>query len=149
MRRTIWPLAILLATLVCSACTHQRPQDDLYRALGEGQGIERIVDAFIVRLAEHDAVAATFVDTDIAEFRRLLIEQLCAEAGGPCVYSGRSMAEAHAGLDIGPAEFNALVAALISGMHDAGVPVGAQNRLLARLAPMYGEVLGRSAGLSP
>ena len=50
----------------------------------------------------------TFADTDIAEFRRLMIEQLCDLSGGPCTYGGRTMAESHAGMGVTPAMFNAL-----------------------------------------
>lgn len=41
-----------------------------------------------------------------------LTDQLCQQAGGPCVYGGPTMAEAHRGQDIGKRDFNALVEVL-------------------------------------
>jgi hemoglobin len=53
------------------------------------------------------------------------------------------MADSYAGLDIREGEFNARVEDLIEAMEDVGVLVGAQNRLLARLAPMHADIVGR------
>ena len=132
---------LLITALLVTGCASQRPADDLYRDLGGDEGVTRIVDAFLVHLAEDELVVDTFADTDIAEFRRLMIEQLCDLSGGPCTYGGRTMAESHAGMGVTPAMFNALVADFIDAMDDAGVPQGAQNRLLGRLAPMYGDIV--------
>ena len=79
--------------------------------------------------------------TDIVRLRSMLIEQFCAESGGPCMYSGLSMQESHAGRNIDTAQFNALVEDLIDVMTARRIPVGAQNRLLRRLAPMHGEIV--------
>ncbi|MDZ7669669.1 MAG: group 1 truncated hemoglobin [Gammaproteobacteria bacterium] len=131
----------LVVALTGAACAHQPSADDLYRDLGETQGIAAIVDGFLLHLAGNDRIVDTFADTDIAEFRRLLIEQLCDLSGGPCEYSGRSMAEAHRDMDVSAMQFNALVEDFMKAMDDAGVPRGAQNRLLALLAPMHGEIV--------
>jgi hemoglobin len=72
-----------------------------------------------------------------------LVEQFCVEAGGPCTYGGLPMDQAHVGLDIDEGAFNALVEDLQLAMEDLEVPVSAQNRLLARLAPMQSEILHR------
>ncbi|WP_339332735.1 hypothetical protein [uncultured Maricaulis sp.] len=53
------------------------------------------------------------------------------------------MASVHADHGITTAEFNALVENLQDAMDAEGVPFGMQNRLLARLAPMHGDVVTR------
>jgi hemoglobin len=53
------------------------------------------------------------------------------------------MSQAHKGLHLTNADFNALVEDLQSGMDKAGVPFATQNRLLARLAPMHRDVVTR------
>ena len=75
--------------------------------------------------------------------RDKLVEQFCVEAGGPCEYTGDSMEESHKGLNISRADFNALVEDLIEAMEAEGVAVPVQNRLLARLAPMRGQIIER------
>jgi hemoglobin len=51
------------------------------------------------------------------------------------------MAESHKGQNVSRSDFNALVEDLIKAMDSEGIPVPTQNRLLARLAPMRGEVI--------
>ena len=137
-------LAVLCLPLLLAACAQQAPRDDgLYRALGEEPGIVRIVEGMLLGSARDPRIARHFLDIDIERLREKLIEQLCFESGGPCVYTGDSMEESHKGLRLTPSDFNALVEHLQDAMDAEGVPTPAQNRLLARLAPMRGQVIDR------
>jgi len=137
-------LAMLCLPLLLAACAQQAPRDDgLYRALGEEPGIVRIVEGMLLGSARDPRIARHFLDIDIERLREKLIEQLCFESGGPCVYTGDSMEESHKGLHLTPSDFNALVEHLQDAMEAEGVPTSAQNRLLARLAPMRGQVIDR------
>jgi hemoglobin len=137
-------LAMLCLPLLLAACAQQAPRDDgLYRALGEEPGIVRIVEGMLLGSARDPRIARHFLDIDIERLREKLIEQLCFESGGPCVYTGDSMEESHKGLRLTPSDFNALVEHLQDAMEAEGVPTPAQNRLLARLAPMRGQVIDR------
>ncbi|MDX1569184.1 MAG: group 1 truncated hemoglobin [Xanthomonadales bacterium] len=129
--------------LLLAACVGAPPQADdaLYRDLGGTAGITAIVDSFLVELARDERIIHHFRRTNVERFRRLLIEQFCELAGGPCTYSGDSMALSHRGMGLTDRDFNALVDDLIHAMEAENVPVGAQNRLLALLAPMYGEIM--------
>lgn len=137
-------LAMLCLPLLLAACAQQAPRDDdLYRALGEEPGIVRIVEGMLLGSARDPRIARHFLDIDIERLREKLIEQLCFESGGPCVYTGDSMEESHKGMRLTPSDFNALVEHLQDAMEAEGVPTPAQNRLLARLAPMRGQVIDR------
>lgn len=137
-------LAMLCLPLLLAACAQQAPRDDgLYRALGAEPGIVRIVEGMLLGSARDPRIARHFLDIDIERLRAKLIEQLCFESGGPCVYTGDSMEESHKGLRLTPSDFNALVEHLQGAMDAEGVPTPAQNRLLARLAPMRGQVIDR------
>ena len=137
-------LAMLCLPLLLAACAQQAPRDDgLYRALGEEPGIVRIVEGMLLGSARDPRIARHFLDIDIERLRDKLIEQLCFESGGPCVYTGDSMEESHKGMRLTPSDFNALVEHLQDAMDAEGVPTPAQNRLLARLAPMRGQVIDR------
>jgi hemoglobin len=131
---------LMLALLV--GCAQQPPKDDsLYRDLGERAGIQRIVEGMLLNVAKDERIVERFRKIDIVRLRDKLVEQLCVEAGGPCRYTGDSMAEAHKGQNLTRSDFNALVENLIAAMDAENVPVPAQNRLIARLAPMRGEVI--------
>lgn len=129
--------------LLLAGCAAQRAEPVLYDHLGGERGVASIVDAFLYRLAENERLFESFADTDIERYRILLETQLCELSGGGCVYEGRSMKESHAGLGIDASLFNVMVTALLGAFNDADIEVGAQNRLLALLAPMYGDIVER------
>lgn len=140
-------LAILTFSLGLSACasTSLTPvaDDSLYQALGGRAGIERIVEGMLINISDNPQIVGHFVDTDIDRLNEKLVEQFCVESGGPCEYTGDSMRDSHAGLNLTEADFNALVEDLLDAMQDLDVPVTAQNRLVARLAPMRSDIIYR------
>lgn len=138
MRAFVLGLALLL-----TACAAQQPPRDasLYHDLGERPGITRIVEGMLMNVASDPRIVAHFRNVNIELLRDRLVDKFCVEAGGPCSYTGDSMAESHKGQQISRSEFNALVENLIKAMDAQKVPVPAQNRLLARLAAQRGEVI--------
>jgi hemoglobin len=82
----------------------------LYERLGGYDAIAAIVD---------DLLAAEGADPQFARFvagrsldslrrnRQLLLDQICALAGGPCFYTGRDMKASHTGLGITESEWRA------------------------------------------
>ena len=71
----------------------------------------------------------------------MLAQQFCVVSGGGCTYTGLPMDRAHHDMDISKGDFNALVEVLQASMDAQHVPFAAQNRLLARLAPMHREIV--------
>ena len=114
----------------------------LARDFGGREGIARIA-ARTVDLSEADPrIAAIFVAHDMVRLKRTLGEQFCYLLGAGCDDSGRDMRTALAAMGVTTADMNALVENLQTAMREAGVPFAAQNRLLAKLAPMSGQVVG-------
>jgi hemoglobin len=144
MTAALRPLLSLVLLLLLGGCATTAEQSDaLYEQLGERDGIQGIVDEFLYALAENELALPLFANTDIERFREQFTNQLCAVAGGPCHYDGDSMADTHRGMRISHAQFNTVVEDLIEAMERRGVTTGTQNRLLARLAPMYEEIAGQ------
>ncbi|MBC9251453.1 globin [Pseudomonas alcaligenes] len=137
-------LLLALGIVLLGACATQSVKDDsLYRGLGEQAGITRIVEGMLLNAARNPRISRHFQDIDIERLRDKLVEQICVEAGGPCEYTGDSMEESHKGLNLTRSDFNALVEDLIDAMDAEQVSVPLQNRLLARLAPMRGQIIER------
>lgn len=135
-----------VAVTACSQLPYassEASHDDLYDALGQQDGIALIVEDMLYGVAGDPRINHNFKGVDIVKLHRLLTEQFCDLSGGPCDYSGRRMAEAHQGMGVDETDFNALVGHLILAMEKHDVPVPAQNRLLARLAPMHSEIVGQ------
>lgn len=134
-------IEVLALAALLAACATPAPRPGLYGQFGGQAGVEALVEEFLVRLLEDERINAQFADVDLVNLNDRLVEQFCVELGGPCAYTGRSMAESHAGLGITEADFNALVEALVDAMEARGIPRAAQNALLARLAPMRPEIV--------
>lgn len=97
----------------------------------------------LLNIAGDPRIVRHFESIDIVRLRDKLVEQVCVEAGGPCTYTGDSMEESHKGQNLTPSDFNALVENLQAAMSSQGVAMPAQNRLLARLAPMRAQIVDR------
>ena len=117
--------------------------DTLYRELGGSDGIARVVDLFLAKIANDLRINLFFESTDLKDLRRLVIEQFCAASGGPCTYTGRTMEEAHSGLNLSDADFAAFVEDLVAALDELKVPKATQDKLLALLAPMKPQVVGQ------
>jgi hemoglobin len=112
-------------------------------AFGGQDGIRRIADR-MVELSEQDPrIAEIFVAHDMVRLKRTLFEQFCYLLNAGCDYSGRDMKTAHASMGVRMSDMNALVENLQQAMREQQVPFAAQNRLLARLAPMSKDVIER------
>jgi hemoglobin len=72
----------------------------------------------------------------------MLVDQLCEATGGPCKYGGRSMLDAHRGMNITDAEFNALVEDLVKSLDEFKVPAEEQKELPPRSAEWRGTSSG-------
>ena len=135
----LWPC--LLAWPLPLSAQPALADDSLYQAWGQRAGIQAVMDDFFTRLQADPRTGPFFKDTGRKHLVKQLTDQLCQQAGGPCVYDGPTMAEAHNGQDIRKRDFNALVEVLQQSMDALGIPFGAQNRMLARLAPMHRDIV--------
>jgi hemoglobin len=117
--------------------------DTLFSDMGGQDAIVKIAnDTADIFLADA-RIKATFDDTNMDRFRKMLALQFCQVAGGPCIYTGHSMRDAHKGLHLTNADFNATVEDLQKAMDKNGVSFATQNRFLARLAPMQHDIVTR------
>jgi hemoglobin len=117
------------------------PGDAVYKAFHEQAGIDRVIDDFVVRITADPRIAERFKVANLVRLRLELKQQVCYLAGGPCAYTGKDMKAAHAGMDLKNFDFNALAEDLQLSMDKEQVAFAAQNRLLAKLAPMQHAIV--------
>jgi hemoglobin len=115
----------------------------MLKAFHGREGIARIVDDTIDRALVDKRLADVLKGQDIVRLRRLLKEQFCYILNGGCAYTGRDMKDGHKNLGLQNADMGALVEDLQAAMRKEGVPFFAQNRFLAKLAPMRRDVVER------
>lgn len=92
-------------------------------------------------MAADTRINQKFAKTNIPRVKSELVDQVCAETGGPCTYAGRSMKEAHRNMKVTDGEFNALVEDLTAALNVFKVPSREQNELLSALATMKGDTV--------
>jgi hemoglobin len=118
----------------------------LYDRLGGKDGVRQLVDSFVQKLYEDKRLARLFATLKRdanrdAKFRDLLAEQVCAEVGGGCVYSGRDMKLAHKGLRITSADWNLFIEKLTQVLVDRKVEEDDQSEIFSLLGKMQKDVL--------
>ncbi|WP_457389581.1 group I truncated hemoglobin [Roseateles sp. P5_E1] len=142
-----WALAVPLAHAQTQASTVRPgvapiPHDDLlYQQLGGQDAIQRFTNDFYDALLQDARIARFFDGINMKHLKRVLADYFCVVAGGPCVYDGVGMKDAHAHLGIGKGDFNTLVEHLQRAMDRANVPFGVQNQLLARMAHFHRDII--------
>ena len=148
MRICVEPVKLMLAALFvlvlagCAGTSQGRGADEtLYNRLGGEPGVDRLVATLLDEVYADRRIAFLFEDSDRENLHAVIVEQICAETGGPCTYQGLDMRAAHSGLDIRHDEFDAFVEDLIVAMERIGIATTAQNRLLAIFAPMREKVV--------
>ena len=134
--------AIALSALLCGPLyAAQDAGPGLYEAFGQREGIVQLTDDFVNRLTADTRISAMFKESNIRRVKEKIAEQLCVVTGGPCTYTGDSMAEVHGRMGVQMKHFNALVEDLQDAMNVRTIPFADQNRLLALLAPMYRDMV--------
>lgn len=108
---------------------------------GGEAGLTALMETFMAGLLADPRTASFFANADQVRVKRQLTEQFCVILGGDCTYTGRDMRSSHRDQPINRGHFNALVEVLQVAMDQHGVPFRAQNKLLAKLAPMHREIV--------
>jgi hemoglobin len=132
-------LATLLWTTGCS--TTYQADVPLYKQLGGPDNIRAFTGKALTRVAADPVAGRSFKGIKIPFLIDSVGNYICKVADGPCVYEGQDMHKSHADLNLGGSEFDVLVQTLREEMDAAGVPNGAKNELLRRLAPSRREMV--------
>ena len=115
--------------------------NSLYERLGGIDSITAVVKDFRDRVARDDRINQKFARTDLGRLTKMLIDQVCEAAGGPCTYTGRGMKEAHAGMGVTTGEFDALVADLVATLNQFKVGKTEQDEVLGVLGPLKADIV--------
>jgi len=147
-RRTIGTL-VAVAALVAGCGSGMQgdkmmtEKKSLYDRLGGKPAITAVVDDFIGNVAGDTRINKRFATADIPRLKTMLVNQICQASGGPCTYTGASMKDAHKGMKITEAEFNALVEDLVKSLDKFKVGAQEKNDLLGALGGMKGDIVNQ------
>jgi len=125
-------------------CAQQTPT--LYKRLGGYDALAAVTDDFVGRLAGDPQFGKFFVghSTDsIKRIRQLLVDQLCAATGGPCIYTGRDMKTSHAGLGISGKDWDLSIQHLTATLDKFSVPAKERDEVLTALTPLRKDIVDK------
>ena len=101
----------------------------LWERLGSEKGVRAVIDDFVASVADDPKVdffrGGKFKPKDdkaVPHLKQMLVELVSANTGGPLKYTGKSMADAHKGMAITDAEFDALGGHLVASLKKFKVP---------------------------
>ena len=143
--KSLLAAAVLVAALAASASAQDgMMKKSLYDRLGGYNAIAAVVDDFVGRLVTDKQFDRFFMghSTDSKKrIRQHIVDQLCAAAGGPCVYTGRTMKDSHAGLGISDAEWDAAARHLVASLDKFKVGEQEKKDLLAFVTSLKGDIV--------
>lgn len=135
--------ALLAFTFASTSAFATTPKKSLYERLGGYKAIVAVVDDFVANVAADKRINGFFAKANIGRLKARLVEQICQGTGGPCVYTGASMKQAHAGMGVRSKDFDALVQDLGKTLNKFKVPKKEQGELVAILGPMKKDIVTR------
>ena len=124
---------------------HQE-SSSLYKRLGGYDALAAVTDDFVGRLVADKQLARFFGGVSLdskKRIRQLVLDQLCAATGGPCIYIGRSMRTVHEGLGISEDDWNAAIKHLTETLDKFKVGKAEKDDLFKILGPLKADIVDR------
>lgn len=115
--------------------------DDLQESLGGDEGLTAVVEVFYARVTADPEVAPYFAGIDLDRLRAHQRSFLRVALDGPGVFTGRPLAQAHAGLAITDQHFDRVVDHLASTLGDLGVGPAAVAQVRERIEALRPQVV--------
>lgn len=118
----------------------------LYQRLGNSTGIAALVDDIVAAHMENGTIKARFLPyADDPEHLATVKSQLCrfleAGSGGPAEYTGRSMPEAHRGMNISDAEYVAAIDDILAVLEQHAIDEQTRKDVLAIAYSLKNEIV--------
>lgn len=116
----------------------------LFERIGGEAGVAALVDAFYARVLADPELAPFFATTPMDKLRRMQREFFAAALDGPLVYTGRSMAEVHAGRGIQPRHLRRFVDHLFETLRDQQIDEDEAYAVVSRINTWADEITGQT-----
>jgi len=145
-------LATLLSTQAAFAQGETAAKPSLFERLGGLAPISVVVSDFIdalvpdAQLNANPAIDAARKKVPAAYLKFQVTALVCQVTGGPCQYSGRSMKDSHAHLNISEKDWDRMVEVFEQILERYGVPEAETNELLAIVGSTKSDIVAGGAG---
>ena len=119
-------------------------QKSLYERLGGYEGITAFASDLLARLQADPQLGRFWQnrgDDGIAREKQLLIDYLCASAGGPMYYTGRDMKTSHKGMKISESDWSIFLQHAGATMEALQVPKQECDEIVAFVLSLKADVV--------
>lgn len=118
----------------------------LYHRLGGTQGISTLVDTIVDKHMRNPEIKARFLPYQsepdrLAEVKQHLCRFIEAGSGGPGEYTGRSMPEAHRGMNINASEYMAAIDDIMAALENHAIDEETRKDMLAIAYSLKDEIV--------
>ena len=115
----------------------------IYEAIGGEPALVAVVDDFYDRVVGDPQLESFFAGVNMPKLKGRQVEFFAAALGGPDVYQGPSMRDAHIGRGITQADFDKVAYHLTDALAAAGVPAQTIGQIAAAVTPLADEIVSR------
>jgi len=116
----------------------------LYERLGGYDSINAVADDLLSRLKSDGQLARFWQnrgEDGLRRERQLLVDFLCASAGGPLLYVGRDMKTSHRGMGISEGDWGRFVGHLEATLDKFKVPTAERAQVLSFVSGTKGDIV--------
>ena len=116
----------------------------LYERLGGYDAIAAVANDLLPRLRADPQLGRFWAhrgEDGVTREKQLLIDFLCARAGGPMYYRGRDMALAHRGMRISESDWNVFLSHAAATLAQLQVPEAEQRDVVAFVLSLRNEIV--------
>jgi hemoglobin len=115
----------------------------IYEAIGGEPALVAVVDDFYDRVVGDPQLNSFFAGVNMPKLKGRQVGFFAAALGGPDVYDGPSMRDAHIGRGITQADFDKIAYHLTDALAAAGVPAETIGQIAAAVTPLADEIVSQ------
>lgn len=116
----------------------------LYERIGGDETVAGLVEAFYARVLADALLQPFFTGASLEKLQCMQKEFFAAALDGPVTYSGRSIAEAHAGRGIEPVHLARYLEHLLDTLKDRGLEEQEVYEIYSRIHCYADEITGKT-----
>lgn len=113
----------------------------IYDTIGGEPALAAVVDDFYDRVVSDPALAGFFIGTNMTRLKGRQVEFFAAALGGPDIYTGATMRQAHQGRGIAQEHFDLVAGHLVAALGGAGVPGDLIGQIVDVVAPLSKDIV--------
>jgi truncated hemoglobin YjbI len=120
-------------------------KESLFTQLGGTKSLEAVVEEFYKRVVADKDLSPFFAKTNMQWLKMRQVQFFTQALGGPAIYKGKGMREAHAKMQIADRHFQRVADHLSETLSTFGVSKAHIDQVLQLVAPLKAEIVDAGA----